>query len=133
MEQKTFSGLVASEDDHQVFPLVFHHLQQNLDGFLTVVTLVVLAVEVVGLVDEQHAAHRPLEDILGFGCGVPDVLADQIIAGDRDQMAPAQVAQPVQQFEGALRARLVGRGIVLPTAGRPPKKRSRVDALITAT
>ena len=63
--------LVAGQDHHQVIALVLHHLQQDLDRFLAVVALVLGAVEVVGLVDEQHAAHGLLETSLVLGAVWP--------------------------------------------------------------
>src|SRR5579863_4918428 len=46
---------VTRENDDQVFALVFHYLQQNLDGFLPVVSLVLGPVKIIGLINEQHA------------------------------------------------------------------------------
>ena len=94
-------SLVAGEDHHQVVALVLHHLQQDLDRLLAVVAFVLGAVQVVGLVDEQHAAHRLLEHLVGLGRGVADVLADQVVAGHRDQVAFAHVAEPVQDLRHA--------------------------------
>src|ERR1035441_3686997 len=56
------------------------------------------AVAVVGLVDEQDAAHRPLEYFLGLGRGMADVLADQVVTGHADQLPLAQVAGFPQQL-----------------------------------
>ena len=54
---------------------------------------------------------RPLDDLLGLRRGVPDVLADQVVAGDRDQVPAAQVAEPVQQVGHPQRdRRLAGAG-----------------------
>ena len=88
---------VAGEDHHEVVAVVLHHLQQDLDRLLPVVALVVGPVEVIGLVDEEHAAHRLLQHLLGLRRRVPDVLADQVVAGDADQVPLAHVAEPVQQ------------------------------------
>ena len=88
--------LVTGEDHHQVVAVVLHHLQQDLDRLGAVVALVLRPVEVVGLVDEQHPAHRLLEHLAGLGGGVADVLAHQVIAGGGDHMALAHVAQAVQ-------------------------------------
>ncbi len=87
---------VAGHDHDQVVALVLHDLQEDLDGLLPVVLLVLGAVEVVRLVDEQHAAHRLLEDLLGLGRGVTDVLAHQVVAGHRHDVALAHVAEPVE-------------------------------------
>jgi hypothetical protein len=104
--------LVAGEDHHQVVALVLHHLQQDLDRLLAVVALVLGPVEVIGLVDEQHAAHRLLEHFLGLRRGVADVLADQVVARHRDQMALAHIAEPMQDLGHAQRDRgLAGAGV----------------------
>jgi hypothetical protein len=77
--------------------MVLHHLNQDLDRFLAVVLRVGVPVEVVGLVDEQEPAHRPVEDPLGLRRGLPDVLADQVVAHGVDQLALLKVAEPMQQ------------------------------------
>ena len=87
---------IAGEDHHEVVALVLHHLQQDLDGFLPVVALVLRPVEIIGLVDEQHAAHGALEHFLRLGSGMADILAHQIVAGDGDEMAFADIAEPVK-------------------------------------
>ena len=51
---------IAGEDHDEVLALVLHHLEQDLDRFLAIVALVLRAIEIIGLVDEQHAAHRLL-------------------------------------------------------------------------
>ena len=57
---------------------------------LAVVALVLGPVQVVGLVDEQHAAHGPLEHVLGLRRGVPDVLPDEVVPGHRDRRGCAR-------------------------------------------
>src|SRR5207248_145964 len=49
LEERFHAVLVAGEYDDEIFALGLHHLQEDLDGFLPIVTLVFLAVEVVGL------------------------------------------------------------------------------------
>ena len=87
---------VAGQDDHQVVALVLHDLEQDLDRLLPVVAFVIRAIEVIGLVDEQHPAHRLLQDLLRLGRGVADVLTDKIISCHRDQMPFAHIAEPEQ-------------------------------------
>jgi len=100
-EEDVHPAGVPGQDHHQVFPVRLHELEQDLDGLLAVVPLVLRPVQVVGLVDEQHPAHGPLEHFLGLGRGVPDVLADQVVAGHADQLPGAQVSQLAQQFTHA--------------------------------
>ena len=76
LEEDIHALFVASQDHHQVVALVLHHLEQHLDRLLAVIALVVGAVEVVSLVNEQHAAHRLFHDLLGLRRGVADILAD---------------------------------------------------------
>jgi hypothetical protein len=75
LEEGVHAVLVAGQDHHQVVALVLHHLQQDLDGLLAVVAFVLGAVQVVGLVDEEHAAHGLLEHLLGLGRGVASGLS----------------------------------------------------------
>ena len=105
LEELVHAVLVAGEDDDEVVALVLHDLEQDLDRFLAVVLLVFRAVQVVGLVDEEHAAHRPLQDVLGLGRRMPDVLADKIVARDRDDVPFAAVAEAVQDLGHAHRDR----------------------------
>ena len=126
--------------------MILHHLQQDLDCLLPVVALVIRAIEVVGLIDEQHPAHRLLENLLRLGRGVPDVLADQIVARHRDQVPLADIAQPVQDVGHPHRdGGLAGTGIAgeahvqcrcglrqaesLPRSVHDEERRSLADAL----
>ena len=84
--------LVPSKDDDDVLLVVLHHVEQDLDRLLPVVALVGRVVQVVGLVDEQDAAHRLLDHLLGLGRGVADVLADEVVARRDDDVARAAVA-----------------------------------------
>jgi len=106
---------IACKDHHQIVAVVFHDLQQDLDGFLAIVTLIVGAVEVIGLVDEQHAPHGLFQHFLGLGRGVADILPHQIVAGHRHQMALADVAKPprhLQRDGGLAGAGIAGEGHV---------------------
>ena len=117
-EEGVHPVLVAGEDYDQVVALVLHDLEQYLDRLGAVVAFVLGAVQVVGLVDEEHAAHRAFEDFFGLGRGVADVLSDQVVAGGHDHVSLAHVTQAVQDFghargDGRLaRARPSGEGHV---------------------
>ena len=92
--------------------MILHLLQQDLDGLLAVVALVLRPIQVVGLVDEQHAAHRPLQHFTRLWCGVADVLTDQIVARHRDHVAFAHIAEAMQDLSHAQRdGRLAGAGV----------------------
>ena len=112
MKEFVHAVLVSRQDHDQVVAVVFHHLQQYLDRFRAVVALVLRLVQVIGLVDEQHAAHRLLDDFLGLGRGVADVLPDQVVARDGNQVAFAHIAQAMQYLRHAQRdGGLAGAGI----------------------
>ncbi len=76
---------VAGENHDQIVTIVLHHLEQDLDRLLPVVPLVLRSVQVVGLIDEQDAAHGPLEHLFGLRSRVTDVLPHQVITADGDQ------------------------------------------------
>src|SRR5260370_27201385 len=100
---------VPREDDHEVLALVLHDLQQDLDRLLAVVSLVLGTVEIVGLVNEQDAAHGPLQNLLGLGRGATDVLPDEVITRDGDEMAFADESEAVEDVGHAQRdSRLAG-------------------------
>ena len=101
LEEGFHAVVVAGQNDHQVFALVFHHLQQDFDGLLAIVALVLGAVQVVGLVNEQHAAHGALQNLFGLGRGVAYVLAHQVVPRDGDQVPFAHVAQAMQDLRHA--------------------------------
>ena len=106
-----------------IVALVLHHLEKDLDRLLAVVALVFRTVEVIGLVDEQHAAHGALQDLLGLRRRVADVLADEIVPRHRHQVAFSGVAEPMQQRRHPHRhRRLAGAGV----AGEAHVKRRRV-------
>src|SRR5437868_13527132 len=64
--KKVFYALaISSQDYHQILALIFHDLQKDLDGFLSVILLVFRTVQIVGLVDEEYAAHGALEHLFG--------------------------------------------------------------------
>jgi hypothetical protein len=100
-EERVHAVLVPGQDHHQVVALVFHRLQQDLDRLGAVVALVLGLVQIVRLVDEQHAPHGPLQHLSGLGRGVTDVLSDQVVARDRDHLGTPDVAQAVQDLRHA--------------------------------
>src|SRR2546430_3450512 len=53
--------LVARQDHDQIVALVLHDLQQDLDGLLSVVALVLGPVEVVRLIDEERSEEHTSE------------------------------------------------------------------------
>jgi hypothetical protein len=83
---------VAGEDDHQVVAVVLHQLGQDRQRLVAVVLPGRAGHQRMRLVDEQHAAERPLDDGLHLGRGLADVLADQVGPGDLDQVAGRQHA-----------------------------------------
>ena len=90
--------VIAGQDDDQIVTLVFHDLEKNLDRFLPVIAFIFRAIEIIRLIDEQHAAHRLLQHLLRLRRGMANVLAHEIVARDGDEMAFADIAQLMQQF-----------------------------------
>ena len=132
-EEVVHPVLVAGEDHDQLVALGLHHLEQDLDRLLAVVALVLGPVEVVGLVDEEHAAVGAAQHLLGLRRGVADVLADEVVAGAGDDARLGDVAEPVQDLRhlhrdrGLARARVAGERHVQRRAvgARPTSLRSR--------
>jgi hypothetical protein len=103
---------VAGEDHDESLALVLHHLKQDLDRLDAVVTLVLRTVEVVGLIDEEDAASGALQHVPRLRGGVPDVLPDEVVAGDGDDGAPLDVAETMEQVRHPQRdRRLAGAGV----------------------
>src|ERR1044072_5599521 len=87
-KERVHPVLVAREDDDEVVALGFHDLQQDLDRLLPVVALVLRAVQVARVVDEEYGALRPLEHVAGLGGGVGGVLPDEVVARDGNNLPP---------------------------------------------
>ena len=131
LEERLHAIAVARQDHDEVVAVVLHHLQQDLDRFLAVVALVVGAIEVVRLVDEQHATHRFLQHFARLGRGVADVLADEVVARHRNQVAFADVAESVKDLRHAQRdGRLARAGVA--REGHVQARRLCLQALVHA-
>ena len=112
LEERLHAVAIAREDHDEVVAVVLHHLQQDLDRLLAVVALVLRSIEVIRLVDEQHAAHRALQHLAGPRRRVPDVLADEVVARHGHEVSFADVAEAVQDLGHPQRDRgLAGAGI----------------------
>jgi hypothetical protein len=100
--------------------------QEDLDRLVAVVALVLGAVEVVGLVDEQDAAECTLEDLLGLRRGVSDVLPDLRlldVAEAGEDLCHAQCHSRLSGTGVAGEAHVQGR----PLRGEPDLAPQRVD------
>ena len=102
-EEGVHAVLVAGEDHDQVVALVLHHLQQDLDRFLPVVALVLGPVEVVRLIDEQHAPHCALQYLASLRRGMTDVLAHEVIARHGHEVPFAHVPEAIEDLRHAQR------------------------------
>src|ERR1035437_9551095 len=89
---------ITGQDDDQIRALIFHHLQKNFYGFLTVIALVVRTMQIVSFVDEQHAPHRLFQYLLRFGRGVSNVLPNQIVPSHRDNVTTSHEPKPMQDI-----------------------------------
>ena len=89
-------------------PVVFHHLDQGVDGLLAEVAAGAGgAGQRVRLVDEEDAAERPVDGGGGLLGGVADVLADEVAPGHLAELALRQHAErgeqlPVDAGDGGL-------------------------------
>ena len=111
-EERLHAVAVAREHDDEVLALGLHDLEQDLDRLLAVVALVLRAVEVVRLVDEEHAAVGALEHLAGLRRGVPDVLPDEVVARDRDDLRLLDVAEAMEDLRHPQRdGGLAGAGV----------------------
>ena len=77
--------------------MVLDALDQRVDG-LEAEAVVPAAVEAVRFVNEQHAAQRALDDLVGQRRGVADIAPDQVGAGHFDKLAAAQRADGFEVF-----------------------------------
>jgi len=64
---------------------------------------------------KQHASHRLLDAILGFGSGVADILANEIVARDAHHLLASNAAEAMQDL------RHTRATVVLPVPGWPVK------------
>ena len=103
-------SVVARHDHYKVVAVILHRLEQRIDGLLAEV-VVALAVEGVGLVDEQHAAERLFDDLTRLDGSLADVARDKAAAVDLDKL-------PLREYaERAIDARHQARDHRLARAG----------------
>ncbi len=83
---------VAGQHDDQPVAVILGPLEQGLDrlGPERVTAGVALVVQRVGLVDEQHAAQRRVDQPVGLDRGRAEVLADQVGPVRLDHLGPHQ-------------------------------------------
>ena len=99
---------IAGQHDDQPVPVVLGPLEQRLHrlGAERVAALVADVVQRVGLVDEQHAAHGRVDQLVGLDGGRAEVLAHQVAPVRLDHLGPDQ--QPVRGEDAAEDARYRG-------------------------
>ena len=128
LEEGVHPVTVPGEDHDEIVPLVLHHLEEDLDGFLTVVPLVLSPVQVIGLVDEQHSPHRSLQNLSRSSAPYGPMYWPTRSSRVTDTRWPrAQV--PSRDNSSAIRSATV----VLPVPGLPVEHmcrlgRSRIEA-----
>ncbi len=82
----------------KIIAITLHHLQQNFNGFGTIITFILWTIEIIGFINKQNTTHRFFEHLSGLGCRMSDILADKVIAGRRHHMALTQIAKSVQNL-----------------------------------
>ena len=87
---------VAGDDDRQVVAVVLHQLDQHRDRLGAELAGPFLG-ERVGLVDEQDATDRPVDDGLHLERGLADVAGHEIGPRDLDEVAAADQADAAVQ------------------------------------
>ncbi len=92
---------VARHDDDEVVPMILHVFQQDLHRLVAEVVSALLAGEGIGLVDEEHAAHGAVDDLLGLDGGLSHIARHQSGAVGLHELPLGQhadgVIQPGQQ------------------------------------
>ena len=93
--------------------MVFHSLQQRLDRLGAVVVADQIRWrQCICLVDEEDTSDRVLHSLVGFGCSMADVLADEPGPVDLDQVAALeQPHRPVGLGEESGNGRLARAGV----------------------
>ena len=86
LEEPLHLSRVAGHDHHHLVAVVLHQLEQRGHRLVPEVAARVGRDQRVGLVDEQHAAGGLVELRGGARRGLADVLADQVGAGDLDEV-----------------------------------------------
>ena len=92
MDELAHQVRIPRHDHHQVVPVVLHGLEDGVDGLLSEVVFG-LAVEGIGLVDKEHAAHSLFNDLLGFQRRLAHIARHQAAAVYLHQLAPGQNIQ----------------------------------------
>ncbi len=100
-EEFVHAVLVSRHGHDEIVLIVLHDIEENFDRLLPVIAIVGGVVKVVGLVDEEDAAHGLLDHLLRFGGGVSHVLAHEIVPRGQDDMTPASVSHLGQDLAHA--------------------------------
>ena len=82
---------IPCEDHNQLAAAVFHILDKRRYSFVAE-GIILSAPHIVCLVDEQHAAHRPVEHGIHLGTRVPHILPFEIFGSHFDQLARREYA-----------------------------------------
>ena len=94
MNEHIHQPVIARGDHHQIIPMVFHGLQERVDGLLTKI-VAGTAVQRIGLVDEQHAAQSLLHRLAGLDGRLSHVARHKPAAVHLHKLALGENAQAV--------------------------------------
>ena len=84
--------VVARHNDHQILAVILHGLEQRIDGLLAEIVLAA-AVQGIGLVDEEHAALRLIDNLLRLGGRLADITRHKAASVHLDQLSLREHAQ----------------------------------------
>ena len=97
VDQFDHFGGVAGSDHRQVVTVVFHELDDRVDGFEAEVVFATPG-KGIGLVDEERSSERRLQDLLRRRRGLPDEAGNEAGAVGLDEVAFADHAEGAEDL-----------------------------------
>mmetsp|Transcript_15971 Transcript_15971/g.23925 ORF Transcript_15971/g.23925 Transcript_15971/m.23925 type:complete len:298 (+) Transcript_15971:234-1127(+) len=91
-EEFVHKVLVSGNSNDKIVGVVLHNIEKNLDGFLSVITVISGIVEVVSLINKKDSSHGLLDHFLGLRGGMSNVLSYKVVTGGEDDMSTTGVS-----------------------------------------